>query len=155
MIRAGTERYGEHSGYEGGPKALGEAAISTTEAVKGPPAPAKPAGILEWAAEHPFLVAAAAIGAAWYATRGRADEDEDGDEVRSNPAPVSSVPAAPVIVMAPLAPGMQAPAAASTEASAPVPESKKARRRRTSQARDAQGHYLPAGTRKKAVTEGE
>lgn len=154
MIRSGTERRGEHSGYEGAARVnqqLGEA--DTALAVKGAtpvpvPAPASGPGIVDWAAEHPLLVAAALIGTAYLYTRSRDAEDF---EPRRNPGPATA--AAPVVVMAPLATGFGTPAVA--QAATPAEVKPTPRRRRTSQARDAQGHYLPAGTRKKAVTEGD
>ncbi|MDQ5977440.1 MAG: hypothetical protein QG602_412 [Verrucomicrobiota bacterium] len=156
LLRSGEERGGEHAGYEHSgtvnrqlqardaqlavvKRSLGEAQAA--------PGAQQPTGIIDWAAQHPFLVAGALLGAAWLYKRGL--EGSEFGEVRENPGPAPSM--APVIVMAPLAGGQSV----QTSSPAPVAESeKKTRRRRTSQARDAKGHYLTAGTRAKAVTEG-
>jgi hypothetical protein len=157
LIRSGDERGGEHSGYEdygtvnaqlsrrdaqlAVSRQLGSAQVAAGQASGG--------GILDWAAQHPFLVAGALLGAAWLYKKGLTDGD-DG-EIRDNPGPPQAS-MAPVVVMAPLAGSMTS--TPSVSASAESPE-KTRRRRRTSQARDAKGHYLSAGTRAKAVTEGK
>lgn len=155
LIRSGEERGGEHSGYEdyGTVNAQlqrrdAQLAVVKRQLGSVQAGPAAGGGILDWAAQHPFLVAGALLGAAWLYKKGL-DDGDDG-EVRDNPGPAPQS-MAPVVVMAPLAGAM--PSTTPVSASAESTE-KTRRRRRTSQARDAKGHYLSAGTRAKAVTEG-
>lgn len=87
---------------------------------------------------------------------------EDSEAPRKNPAPAPAPASAPVFVMPSAIPvsttgagGPSIQAAPALPAAQGAPKAKPKRKRKTTQARAADGTFRPAGTRKKAIVEGK
>lgn len=147
MLRSGVERRGEQDGYEGLNQVrtqLSQAdqqSIVLSPAVSGAPA----TSLLDFMGQHPLLVGAAILGAAW----GLAKVLDK--EPRQNPSQALT----PIVMMPMAAPGAQTMSKPELEAKV-VEEVKKPKKvRRTTQARDSSGRYLTQNTRARAITEGK